>query len=48
MLFRSVLEDAEIVTDAGRLHAAYVQAEDAQRAVDALYARWAILEKKQA
>ena len=45
---RAVLEDSEIVTDASRLHAAYVQAEDAQRSVDALYARWAILEKKQA
>jgi ATP-binding cassette subfamily F protein uup len=45
---RAALEDSEIVTDASRLHAAYVQAEDAQRSVDALYARWAILEKKQA
>ena len=45
---RAVLEDPEISTDASRLHAAYVQAEDAQRAVDDLYARWSILEKKQA
>jgi ABC transport system ATP-binding/permease protein len=45
---RATLEDPEISTDASRLHAAYVQAEDAQRAVDDLYARWAILEKKQA
>jgi len=45
---RAVLEDPEISTDASRLHAAYVQTEDAQRAVDDLYARWAILEKKQA
>jgi len=45
---RAALEDSEIVTDASRLHAAYVQAEDAQRSVDALYTRWAILEKKQA
>jgi ABC transport system ATP-binding/permease protein len=44
---RAVLEDPEIVTDASRLHSAYVQAEDAQRSVDDLYARWAILEKKQ-
>jgi ATP-binding cassette subfamily F protein uup len=43
---RAVLEDPEIVTDASRLHSAYVQAEDAQRWVDDLYARWAILEKK--
>jgi ABC transport system ATP-binding/permease protein len=43
---RAVLEDPEIVTDASRLHSAYVQAEDAQRSVDDLYARWAILEKK--
>ena len=45
---RAVLEDPEISTDASRLHAAYVQAEDAQRTVDDLYSRWAILEKKQA
>jgi ATP-binding cassette subfamily F protein uup len=45
---RAVLEDPEIVTDASRLHSAYVQAEDAQRSVDQLYARWAVLEKKQA
>jgi ATP-binding cassette subfamily F protein uup len=45
---RAALESSEIVTDASRLHAAYVQAEDAQRSVDDLYARWAILEKKQA
>jgi ABC transport system ATP-binding/permease protein len=44
---RAALEDPEIVTDASRLHSAYVQAEDAQRSVDDLYARWAILEKKQ-
>jgi ABC transport system ATP-binding/permease protein len=43
---RAVLEDPEIVTDASRLHSAYVQAEDAQRWVDDLYARWAVLEKK--
>ena len=45
---RATLEDPEISTDASRLHAAYVQTEDAQRTVDDLYARWAILEKKQA
>jgi ATP-binding cassette subfamily F protein uup len=45
---RAMLEDPEISTDASRLHAAYVQTQDAQRAVDDLYARWAILEKKQA
>jgi ABC transport system ATP-binding/permease protein len=45
---RGALEDPEIVTNASRLHAAYVQAEDAQRVVDDLYARWGILEKKQA
>src|SRR6202041_1855443 len=44
---RAALEDPEIVTDASRLHSAYVQAEHAQRFVDDLYARWAILEKKQ-
>ena len=45
---RAALEDPELATDAQRLHAAYVQAEDTQRSVDDLYARWAILEKKQA
>jgi ABC transport system ATP-binding/permease protein len=45
---RAALENSEIVSDASRLHAAYVQAEDAQRSVDDLYTRWAILEKKQA
>lgn len=43
---RMALEDPEIASDAARLHAAYLQMESAQDALDELYARWAELEKK--
>jgi ATP-binding cassette subfamily F protein uup len=42
----AALEDPAILNDAPRLHAACLQLEEAQRAVDALYARWAQLEEK--
>jgi len=42
------LEDASVATDAGRLQETLTQMESAQQAVDALYARWAELEAKQA
>jgi ATP-binding cassette subfamily F protein uup len=44
---QAVLEVHEVVTDATRLQAALAEAEAAQNAVDALYARWAELEAKQ-
>jgi ABC transport system ATP-binding/permease protein len=44
---RAVLELHEVVTDAARLQTALAEAEAAQNAVDALYARWAELEAKQ-
>jgi ATP-binding cassette subfamily F protein uup len=43
---RAALEDPEISSDAPRLHAAYVEMESAQQAVDELYARWAELTQK--
>jgi ATP-binding cassette subfamily F protein uup len=43
---RAQLEDPEIVSDGPRLVAAHAEMEDAQDKVDALYARWAELEKK--
>jgi ATP-binding cassette subfamily F protein uup len=42
------LEDPAVATDAGRLQETLAQMESAQQAVDALYARWAELEAKQA
>jgi ATP-binding cassette subfamily F protein uup len=43
---RAQLEDPTIVSDSERLIAANAAMEDAQEKVDALYARWAELEKK--
>jgi ATP-binding cassette subfamily F protein uup len=43
---RVQLEDPEIVSDSQRLIAANDEMEKAQDTVDALYARWAELEKK--
>ena len=43
---RAVLEDSNVATDAVRLQSALAEAETAQQAVDALYARWAELEAK--
>ena len=43
---RVQLEDPEIVSDGPRLVAAHTEMEEAQGKVDALYARWAELEKK--
>jgi ATP-binding cassette subfamily F protein uup len=41
------LEDPAIISDAAKLVAAHSALEDAQKAVDALYARWSELEAKQ-
>ncbi len=43
---RALLEDAEVVRDPKRLQDALGAVDDAQAAVDALYARWAELEAK--
>jgi ATP-binding cassette subfamily F protein uup len=43
---RAQLEDPAIVSDGPRLLTAHAEMEEAQREVDALYARWAELEKK--
>ena len=43
---RAQLEDPRIVSDSERLIAAHAEMEEAQEKVDALYARWAELEKK--
>jgi len=43
---RAQLEDPEIASDAARLVTAHAEMEEAQDKVDALYARWAKLEKK--
>ena len=45
---RASLEDPAIVSNASELVAAHTALEDAQREVDALYARWAELEAKRA
>jgi ABC transport system ATP-binding/permease protein len=44
--WREVLEDPAVATDAPRLQEALGEADRAQNAVDALYARWAELEAK--
>jgi ATP-binding cassette subfamily F protein uup len=44
---RVALEDPAIISDAAKLVAAHSALEDAQKAVDALYARWSELEAKQ-
>jgi len=43
---RAQLEDPEIASDGPRLVTAHAEMEEAQEKVDALYARWAELEKK--
>ena len=43
---RVQLEDPAIASDAARLVSATAELEDAQQKVDALYARWAALERK--
>ncbi|HYR85896.1 MAG TPA: ABC-F family ATP-binding cassette domain-containing protein [Terriglobia bacterium] len=43
---RAELEDPAIASDGPRLMAASAEVEDAEKAVDALYARWAELEEK--
>lgn len=45
---RATLEDPSVATDAARLQTALAEAESARQAVDALFARWAELEEKQA
>jgi ATP-binding cassette subfamily F protein uup len=45
---RNAAEDPAIASDATRLMTAHSELEEAQNAVDELYARWAELEKKQA
>ena len=45
---RAALEDPAIASDGPRLHAASLELDAAQRAVDELYVRWARLEEKQA
>ena len=42
----AALHNPEIASDAAKLHAASLELEQAQKAVDALYARWAQLEAK--
>jgi ATP-binding cassette subfamily F protein uup len=42
----AALHDPEVSSDAAKLHAASVGLEQAQKSVDALYARWAELESK--
>jgi ATP-binding cassette subfamily F protein uup len=44
---RAALEDPAIIVDRLRLHNACLQVEEAQKAVDRLYARWAELEQRQ-
>ncbi len=46
-VLRAALEDPAIMSDASKLHTAYLQMEKAQKKADALYARWAELEQKQ-
>jgi ATP-binding cassette subfamily F protein uup len=45
---RAALEDPAVTSDAALLRTTCVQMEDAQKAIDTLYARWAELEKKNA
>ena len=44
---RTALEDPAVMSDAARLQVTCTRMEEAQHRVDALYARWAELEKKQ-
>ncbi len=45
---RSALQDPAIARDGRLLEQAYREMEDARKAVDAIYARWAELEQKMA
>jgi ATP-binding cassette subfamily F protein uup len=47
-LKQAALADPAIVSDAARLVAAHAEMDEAQKALDALYARWSELEEKQA
>ena len=44
---RAAAEDPSIASDATRLLSAHAEMEEAQKAVDELYSRWAELESKQ-
>ena len=44
----AALHAPETVSDPARIEACYREEQEAQKAVDALYARWAELEEKQA
>jgi ABC transport system ATP-binding/permease protein len=44
---RAALEDPSIASDGSALLAAFAEVEEAQKLVDALYARWSELEQKQ-
>src|SRR5262249_62164283 len=44
---QAALEDPAIVSDGPRLVAAQAELDEAQRALDSLYARWSDLEEKQ-
>ena len=44
---RAALEDPAIASDGPRLLAASTDVEEAEKALEALYARWAELEEKQ-
>jgi ATP-binding cassette subfamily F protein uup len=43
---RTAMESPEVVSDAGRLHKAWAEVQEAEKAVNDLYARWAELEDK--
>jgi ABC transport system ATP-binding/permease protein len=43
---QAALQDSSIVSDGSRLHSASLQLDEARKAVDQLYARWAELERK--
>jgi ATP-binding cassette subfamily F protein uup len=45
---RAEMQSSEVVSDGPRLHACYEKLQPAEAAVQALYARWAELEAKQA
>ena len=45
---QAALQDSSIVSDGPRLHTASLQLDEARKAVDQLYARWAELERKKA
>src|SRR4051812_48595614 len=45
---RAEMQSPDVVSDAARLHDCYVKMQQAESAVESLYARWAELEQKQA